>query len=128
MKDCWFVALCNILYKLTRKYFFFLKGDSKVLVSYLKVVLPKCISDTQSAFVPGHSILDNAMVAIEVIHFMKTKTRVRMDVCPVSLTSASRMTKWIGITWVMSWSRWVSTINGFIGWQYVWNQLIIQSL
>jgi len=36
---------------------------------------PQCISDTQSAFVSGSSILDNVMVAIEVIHFMKTKTR-----------------------------------------------------
>jgi len=31
-------------------------------------------SDTQSALVPGRSILDNEMVAIEVIHYMKTKT------------------------------------------------------
>jgi len=38
-------------------------------------VLPKCISDNQSDFVPGRSILDNAMVAIEVLHFMKAKTR-----------------------------------------------------
>ena len=41
----------------------------------LKVVLPHCISDSQSTFVSGRSILVIAMVAIEVIHFMKTKTR-----------------------------------------------------
>jgi hypothetical protein len=28
----------------------------------------------QSAFVPEQSILDNAMVAIEVVHYMRTKT------------------------------------------------------
>jgi len=39
------------------------------------VVLSQCIFDNQSTFVPGRSILDNAMVAIEVVHFMKTKTR-----------------------------------------------------
>ena len=37
-------------------------------------MLHKCISDNQSAFVLGRSILDNAMVAIEVVHYMKSKT------------------------------------------------------
>ncbi|XP_039687081.1 uncharacterized protein [Medicago truncatula] len=65
MKDWRPIALCNALYKII----------SKVLALILKGVLSQCISDSQSAFVPGRSILDNAMVAIEVIHFMKTKTR-----------------------------------------------------
>jgi len=48
---------------------------SKVLVNRLKLIHHKCISDNQSAFVPDRSILDNAMVAIEILHFMKTKTQ-----------------------------------------------------
>ena len=59
------IALCNVLYKLI----------SKVLANRLKVIPSQCIFDNQSVFVSGRSILDNAMAAIEVIHFMQTKTR-----------------------------------------------------
>lgn len=65
MKDLRPIALCNVVYKVV----------AKVLANCLKVVLDKCISDTQSAFVPDRSILDNAMAAIEVIHHMKSKVK-----------------------------------------------------
>jgi hypothetical protein len=65
MKDWRPIALCNVLYKII----------AKVLVNRLKEVLSKCVSHHQSAFVPERSILDNVMVAIEVVHYMRTKTR-----------------------------------------------------
>jgi len=65
MKDWRPIALCNVLYKVV----------AKVLANRLKLVLDKCISANQSAFVPGRSILDNAMAAIEIVHYLKSKEK-----------------------------------------------------
>jgi len=65
MKDWRLIALYNIVYKMV----------VKVLANKLKCVLDKFISTSQSTFVPGRSILDNALVAIKLIHFMKAKTK-----------------------------------------------------
>ena len=67
MKDWRPIALCNVLYKLV----------AKVLANLFKKIMHKCISENQSAFVPEHSIVDNAMIAIEVVHHMKVNKRVR---------------------------------------------------
>jgi hypothetical protein len=59
------IALCNVVYKIM----------AKVLANRLKPILHKCISVSKSAFVSGRSILDNALVPIELIHYMKGNTR-----------------------------------------------------
>ncbi|XP_058783388.1 uncharacterized protein LOC131658070 [Vicia villosa] len=61
MKDLQPISLCNVVYKLI----------AKMLANRLKLVLNKCVSEEQSAFVEGRSILDNAMVATEIIHALK---------------------------------------------------------
>jgi hypothetical protein len=67
MKDLRPISLCNVLYKMV----------SKLFANRLKGCLEKCVSEEQSAFVEGRSILDNALIAIEVIHALKRKTRGR---------------------------------------------------
>jgi hypothetical protein len=107
MRDWRPIALCNVLYKLI----------SKVLANRLKVVLPKCISDNQSAFVQCRFILDNVMAAIEVIHFMQTKTRGndRYVALKLDISKAYDMMDWYYLREVMfkmgfnsKWIHWIS--------------------
>lgn len=66
MKDFWPISFCNMVYKLV----------SKSLSNRLNFFLDKCVAEEQSAFVEGRSILDNVMIAIEVIHILSEGLKV----------------------------------------------------
>ena len=57
------VSLCNVLYKII----------SKVLMNRIKPILPRIVHENQSAFVLDRVITDNAIVAFEVMHWLKNK-------------------------------------------------------
>ncbi|CAM8986651.1 unnamed protein product [Rhodiola kirilowii] len=59
------ISLCKVLMKII----------TKALANRLKTILPNIISPSQSAFIQGRLITDNILVAHEVSHFIKGRTR-----------------------------------------------------
>ncbi|GAU10125.1 hypothetical protein TSUD_418540, partial [Trifolium subterraneum] len=106
MKDLRPISLCNVLYKMI----------SKMLANRLKCCLDKCVSQEQSAFVEGRSILDNALIATEVIHALKRKTKGRRGelALKIDISKAYDKVDWGFLRGVMTrmgftdvWIRWV---------------------
>lgn len=65
MKDYRPISLCNLIYIMV----------SKVLANRMKCVLEKCVLEEQVTFVEVRSILNNAMIANEIIHTRKRRTK-----------------------------------------------------
>ncbi len=62
------INLCNFYYKII----------SKILVNRLRPLLPKIIEPTQTAFVPGRWIIENVVLAQEIVHcFSQSKRKKR---------------------------------------------------
>ena len=70
--------MCNVIFKII----------CKCLVDRLRRLLDGMISSTQSAFIPGRLISDNALIAFECIHSLSTLKDRRGDYCAYKLDLA----------------------------------------
>ncbi|KAL8126011.1 hypothetical protein AgCh_013344 [Apium graveolens] len=64
------ISLCNVLIRIV----------SKVLANRLKECLPVLISDSQSAFIENRLLIDNALLAFELNHYIRRKRQGKNEV------------------------------------------------
>ena len=104
------ITLSNVLYKIV----------AKVLADRLKILLPKLISEHQSAFISGRLITDNILIAHETLHHLKSKRASRMGYMALKLDmrKAYDRVEWVFLEKIMLKMgfnvRWVSTIMACI--------------
>jgi hypothetical protein len=72
------ISLCNVIYKVV----------SKCLVNRLRPLLQEIIAPTQSAFIPGRLITDNALIAFECIHSLQNSSDRKGKFCADKLDLA----------------------------------------
>lgn len=65
LKDFRPISLCNVLYKTI----------SKILTNRIRPILSRFISDNQCGFLPGRSMIDNIVLALEMTHLVAQKHR-----------------------------------------------------
>jgi hypothetical protein len=75
LKDYIPISLCNVIYKVV----------AKCLVNRLRPLLSGIISETQSAFIPGRMIADNAIIAFECIHALQSGSMSNGKFCAYKL-------------------------------------------
>jgi len=75
-----------------------------VLANRLKRLLLKCISQEQSAFVENRSILDNVLVASEILHHMKCKSKGKKGEVALKI-DISKAYDWVNWSFVQGMMR-----------------------
>ncbi|CAA7029430.1 unnamed protein product [Microthlaspi erraticum] len=95
------ISLCNVAYKII----------SKVLCQRLKTLLPKLISETQSAFVSSRLISDNILIAQEMFHGLRTNKSCKGKhmVVKTDMSKAYDRVKW---TFIEALMRKIGTTSG----------------
>ncbi|KAK3230612.1 hypothetical protein Dsin_002493 [Dipteronia sinensis] len=109
MTDFCPISLCNVVYKIV----------SKDLANMLRVVLGKVIPETESTFVPGRLISDNAIIGLECLHALRTKKRKKGSLAlKLDMSKAYDCVEWDFLSKVMLRlgfsERWVERVMGCV--------------
>eukprot|EP00253_Pinus_taeda_P011270 PITA_11270 len=97
------IALCNVIYKII----------SKVIANRLKMILPGIISQEQSGYVEGRQILDNILLAQEMIHSLHSRKAAGM-LMQLDLSKAYDKVSWTYLEAILDtfefskpWIKWI---------------------
>lgn len=94
LHDFRYISLCNVVMKLVTKY----------IADCLKPILPSIISPAQSTFIPGRLITNNALIAFELFHTMKTNNARNLScfVLKLDMSKAYDRVEWSFLIKVMT--------------------------
>ncbi|KAL9293991.1 putative RNA-directed DNA polymerase [Arabidopsis thaliana] len=84
MKDYRPISCCNVLYKVI----------SKILANRLKIILPKFISSNQSAFVKDRLLMENLLLATEIIKDYHKETVSPRCAMKIDISKAFDSVQW----------------------------------
>ena len=100
------ISLCNTTYKII----------SKTLVGRLKIILGDLVGDFQNAFIPGRQMVDNSLIAHEVMDWIKKRKKgtLYVGVMKIDLSKAYDGIRWDFVTAVLTkmkfppiWINWI---------------------
>lgn len=103
VKDFRSIACCTLLYKLV----------AKVLTNRLQKMIDKAVNISQSGFIPGRQIIDNILIASELV-----KGYSWTDIPPRCMIKVDLQQAYDSVEWCFIWSdlRELGFPNRFIGW------------
>ena len=84
MKDFRPISCCNVLYKVV----------SKILANRLKRILPKIISENQSAFIEGRLLMENVLLASELVKDYHKGSGSPRGVMKIDISKAFDSVQW----------------------------------
>ncbi|KAH1123276.1 hypothetical protein J1N35_006436 [Gossypium stocksii] len=81
------ISLCSVLYKLVMK----------IIANRFKSIFSKIIGQEQAGFIAGRSIVDNVIIAQEVLHSMRAKKQSQWMAIKIDLEKAYNRVLWNGV-------------------------------
>ncbi|KAK5824581.1 hypothetical protein PVK06_019362 [Gossypium arboreum] len=78
------ISLCSVLYKLVMK----------IISNRIKIIFSKIIGQEQAGFITGRSIIDNVIIAQEVLHSMRVKKSLQWMAIKIDLEKAYDRVRW----------------------------------